>query len=185
MSQHPLIDCIFGNIYCSDESQLTHQCRQQGLRAMRFTLKDDDLGSWERRQKVFHVIFRYRPRNIWVSPRCKAWCKWNQFNASKSIAAAQRVVLAREGDEIHLQLCEAAFLHQHQMGPSFHFHLEQLVGSEMLYEQPMQSITECLNRVRCDLCKAGNLKHPTMDKYLQKGTQIFVVPDSIQMSCAT
>ena len=43
----------------------------------------------------------------------------------------------------------------------------------MLHESPMQSITECLNRVRCDLCKAGNLKHPTMNKFLQKGTQIF------------
>jgi len=171
MSQYPLIDCL--EVYCSDESQLTQQCRQQGLRAMRFTLKDGDLGTWEGRQKLYHVIFRYRPRNIWASPRCKAWCKWNQFNASKSTAAAQKVMLAREGDEVHLQLCEAMFLHQHQMGPAFHFHLEQPVGSDMLYEAPMQSIVECLNRSRCDLCHAGNLKHPASGKYLQKGTQIF------------
>ena len=43
----------------------------------------------------------------------------------------------------------------------------------MLYEAPMQSIVECLNRSRCDLCHAGNLKHPASGKYLQKGTQIF------------
>jgi hypothetical protein len=171
MSQQPLIDCL--EVYCSDESQLTQQCRQQGLRAMRFTLKDGDLGTWEGRQKLYHVIFRYRPRNIWVSPRCKAWCKWNQFNASKSAAAAQKVMLAREGDEVHLQLCEAAFLHQHRMGTAFHFHLEQPVGSDMLYETPMQSIVECLKRIRCDLCNAGNLKHPVSGRHLQKGTQIF------------
>ena len=171
MSQQPLIDCL--EVYCSDESQLTQQCRQQGLRAMRFTLKDGDLGTWEGRQKLYHVIFRYRPRNIWVSPRCKAWCKWNQFNASKSVAAAQKVMLAREGDEVHLQLCEAAFLHQHRMGTAFHFHLEQPVRSDMLYETPMQSIVECLKRIQCDLCNAGNLRHPVSGKHLQKGTQIF------------
>ena len=171
MSRQPLIDCL--EVYCSDESQLTQQCRQQGLRAIRFTLKDGDLGTWEGRQKLYHVIFRYRPRNIWVSPRCKAWCKWNQFNASKSAAAAQKVILAREGDEVHLQLCEAAFLHQHRMGTAFHFHLEQPVGSDMLYETPMQSIVECLKRIRCDLCNAGNLKHPVSGRHLQKGTQIF------------
>ena len=171
MSQHPLIDCL--EIYCSDESQLTHQYRQQGLRAMRFTLKDGDLGTSEGRQKLYHVIFRYRPRHIWVSPRCKAWCRWNQFNALKSPAAAQRVLQAREHDEVHLQLCEATFLHQHRMGSLFHFHLEQPVGSDMLYEDTMQSIVECLHRTRCDLCRAGDLKHPISRKHLQKGTQIF------------
>ena len=43
----------------------------------------------------------------------------------------------------------------------------------MLYESPMQSIVDCLNRVRCDFCKARDLKHPTTGKYMQKGTQTF------------
>ena len=80
---------------------------------------------------------------------------------------------ARESGEVHLQLCEATFLHQHRMGSLFHFYLEQPVGSDMLYEATMQTIVECLNRTRCDLCRVGNLKHPTSGKHLRKGTQIF------------
>ena len=169
-NQAPLIDCL--EIYCSAESQLTNRCRQHGLRAIRFGLKEGDLGTWEGRQRLYHVLFSCRPRNVWMSPKCKAWCKWSQFNATRSMECAQRVIESRKADEPHLQLCEAVFMHQCQMGVLYHFHLEQPIGSDMLYEEPLHHVLEHVHRVRCDLCHAGNLRHPNSGHFLQKGTQI-------------
>jgi len=166
----PIIDVL--EVYCSADSQLTHQCRLQGLKSVRFGLKEGDLGTWEGRQKLYHVLFYHGPRHVWMSPRCRAWCKWSQFNASKSAESARRVMLARSDDEVHLLLCEAVFLHQCQMGTAFHFHLEQPRGSEMLYEQPLRTIVESTNKIECDMCSAGKLKHPVSHLPMQKSMNI-------------
>ena len=63
------------------------------------------------------------------------------------------------------------------MGPRFHFHLEQPIGSDMLFQEPLQMIIDNTFRVRCDLCTAGSLKHPTIDAYLQKGLQILTTSE--------
>lgn len=60
--QHPGIDSL--EIYCSSESQLTKQCIRQGLRAMRFGLREGDLSNFEGRAQLYHVLFKYRPPNI-------------------------------------------------------------------------------------------------------------------------
>ena len=168
--KYPGIDSL--EIYCSSDSQLTKQCIRQGLRAMRFGLKEGDLSCFEGRTNLYHVLFRYRPRNVWMSPKCKAWCKWNQFNANRSPEMANRVMRARQDDENHLLLCEAVFTLQSDRGPDFHFHLEQPIGSEMLYQECLQTIVANTFMTRCDLCTAGNLKHPISKIALQKGTQI-------------
>ena len=74
-------------------------------------------------------------------------------------------------DESHLLLCEAVFTLQSDRGPDFHFHLEQPIGSEMLYQECLQTIVANTFMTRCDLCTAGNLKHPINKLALQKGTQ--------------
>lgn len=104
--------------------------------------------------------------------KCKAWCRWNQFNANRSAAMASQVMRARREDEPHLLLCEAVFTLQSDRGPEFHFHLEQPIGSEMLYQDSLQTIVANTFLTRCDLCKAGNLKHPINHMALQKGTQV-------------
>ena len=164
--------CDVLEIYCSSDSQLTKQCIRQGLRAIRFGLKEGDLSTFEGRCKLYDVLIRFRPRHIWMSPRCKAWCKWSQFNAGRSLKAAEKVLRAREEDAVHLMLCGAVFAHQCAMGPKYHFHLEQPIGSDMLFQEPLQIILENTVKVRCDLCTAGNLKHPNTGDFLQKGIQI-------------
>ena len=168
--KYPGIDSL--EIYCSSDSQLTKQFIRQGLRAMRFGLKEGDLSCLEGRARLYHVLFRYRHRNVWMSPKCKAWCRWNQFNANRSPEMANRVMRARQEDESHLLLCEAVFTLQSDRGPDFHFHLEQPIGSEMLYQECLQTIVANTFMTRCDLCTAGNLKHPINKLALQKGTQI-------------
>ena len=147
-------------IYCSSESELTRQCQQQGLRSIRFGLREGDLGTFEGRQKLYHAVITFQPKHIWMSPRCKAWCRWNQFNASRSQEAAQRVMQAREDDLVHLLLCVAVFQWQQSCGPEYHFHLEQPVGSDMLFQECLQMIIDASLRVRCDMCTAGKLAHP-------------------------
>ena len=107
-----------------------------------------------------------------MSPKCKAWCKWNQFNMTKSAATAKKVMQAREDDEVHLLLCDALFQHQMSQGPTHHFHLEQPVGSEMLYQEILQDIMLGTVVTRCDQCVAGLLKHPVSQLPIQKGTQV-------------
>ena len=129
-------------IYCSSDSELTRQCQQHGLRATRFGLREGDLSTYEGRQKLYHILVSSRPKHIWVSPRCKAWCKWNQFNACRSREAAQRVMQAREDDLVHLLFCSALFQWQQSCGQDFHFHLEQPVGSDMLFQESLQNVLD-------------------------------------------
>ena len=147
-------------VYCSAESNLTAQCTGRDLKSMRFGLKQGDLSYADGRQRLFDALFFLRPKHVWMSPKCKAWCKWSQFNAARSLKSAEKVMVARQEDEIHLQLCEAVF----------YFHLEQPVGSEMIGEGPLQSVHAHTLRSRCDLCTAGNLCHPNTKLHMQKGT---------------
>ena len=154
------------------DSRLTKQCIREGKHAIRFGLKQGDLSQYDNRCKLYDIIIKYRPKHIWMSPKCKAWNKWAQFNACRSVETAQRVMQAREDDLVHLQLCAAIFELQISRGNNFHFHLEQPVGSDMLYEEPLQSILDHSLIARCDMCVAGRLTHPESKLPLQKGTQI-------------
>ena len=167
----PRLDVL--EVYCSCESQLTNQCLRQGLRAKRFCLQDGDLSEQSGRYKLYDVLMKQRPRHIWTAPRCKAWCKWSQFNAGRSIAMAEQVMQARDDDQVHLQLCDALFQHQVSSGPAFHYHLEQPQGSHMVLQEPLQSIVNQSIRATCDMCTAGKLKNPETNHFLKKGTQIF------------
>ena len=159
-------------VYCSANSQLTHQNIQLGRRAIRFGLKEGDLSYYEGRCKLYDIIMKFNPRDIWMSPKCKAWCKWNQFNAARSLSGAERVMTARQADSVHLLLCEALFRFQVSQGPQFHAHLEQPIGSDMLYQPELQVMLDNTLRTRCDQCAAGLLRHPTSGNLIQKGTQV-------------
>ena len=100
---------------------------------------------------------------MYGSPKCKAWCRWNQF-ASRSHEMAQKVMEAQSEDQIHLLVCEAVFVFQCGRGSGYHCHLEQ--------PEVMQLIVPNTLHARCDLCKAGLSKHPTTHRPRQNGTQI-------------
>ena len=159
-------------IYCSSDSELTKQARQLGLHAERFCLQDGDLATMEGRRRLYERLLRILPRNIWLSPKCRAWCRWNIFNMSKSPETAQRIFQAREDDRVHLLLCDALFQFQLWRSQQCHVHLEQPQGSQMIYQEEMSAIVNHGWRAVCDMCRAGQLKHPISGKLLKKGTQI-------------
>ena len=164
--------CDLIEIYCSQDSQLTRQCIRENGKAFRFGLSQGDLNHYESRCKLYDLIFRTLPENIWMSPSCKAWNKWSQFNASRSSETARKVQQARIDDEVHLLLCAAVFEFQRNRRAACHFHLEQPVGSDMLYEDIIQEIWEMTHHSRCDMCVAGLLCHPQSKMPLQKGAQV-------------
>ena len=71
---HP-IDLL--EVYASDTSKLTSEVIRQGGRAKRFTKEDGDLSTFEGQCKLLKMIFRYRPKHIWMAPECAPWCQWN------------------------------------------------------------------------------------------------------------
>ena len=165
-------NCDLVEVYCSSDSQLTKQCLLNGGRAHRFGLKQGDLQYAENRFKLYDVLMPCRPSHLWVAPKCTAWCKWNQFNMQLSIELADKIMRARESDEVHLLLCAALYEFQCWRGRQKHFHLEQPIGSDMLYQPELQAIYDRLECCRCDQCVAGNLIHPESKNPIKKGMQI-------------
>lgn len=64
-------------IYCSQDSQLTHQATLLGLKARRFSLKDGDLSTQAGRFKLYDRLDQDLPLRAWLSPKCRAWCRWS------------------------------------------------------------------------------------------------------------
>eukprot|EP00435_Cladocopium_sp_Y103_P019613 s385_g4.t1 len=159
-------------IYCSQDSQLTNRARQQGLWAERHGLKDGDLSTADGRAKLYDRLLQLLPRDIWLAPKCRAWCRWNEFNRHRSVHLAQKIIRDRENDQVHLLLCDAVFEFQSARSPDTHAHLEQPAGSQMLFQEELDAIIEQSFVGRCDMCTAGALKHPNTHMPLQKGTQI-------------
>ena len=164
-------------VYCSQNSNLSEQANQKGLWAERHGLNDGDLSTWEGRHKLYDRLLQLRPRNIWMSPRCKAWCRWNEFNRHKTQELANRIMTARQEDQVHLLLCDALFQFQTCRSHLCHAHLEQPVGSQMLYQEELAAVLDQSWIGRCDMCTAGRLRHPQTQNYLQKGTQILTTSE--------
>ena len=91
---------------------------------------------------------------------------------SKSPELAQKIFQAREDDQVHLLLCDALFQFQLWRSPQCHAHLEQPQGSQMVYQEELAAILEHAWIAVCDMCRAGQLKHPVSGKLIKKGTQI-------------
>ena len=166
----PGIDVL--EVYCSQDSQLTHQCLSQGLSAARFSRKHGDLNTITGRHMLYDMLWQLRPKHIWVAPTCKPWCCWSQLNAAKSKALAQRIDQERRSENVHLLLCDALLHLQLWRSDDCHFHLEQPQGSELVHQREMQQVMLHTFRAICDMCNAGKLHHPETGNPLRKRTQI-------------
>ena len=160
-------------VYCSSDSQLTRQGELMGMSAIRFGLKQGDLATIGGRLKLYDVLWVIRPRHIWMSPRCGPWSSWNRLNACKSRQLAAQIHEDRKSENVHLLLCEAMFRLQQWRGNTFHAHLEQPEGSEMLAQKELEFVVCQSFRVQCDMCTAGQLRHPNSFELLRKRTQIW------------
>ena len=117
-------------VFCTEQSPLTHQVNQLGQKAMRFGYSEADLSTSEGRFRLFSSLIRHRPKHVWVSPDCGPWSSWTQLNESKSLESQQEYAMKREQLLYQLALCIVLFRHQIQVHQEFHW--EQPAKSLML-----------------------------------------------------
>ena len=140
-------------VYAYADSRLTEMIRQCGGKAEHFTQADGDLATVEGQRKLFELVQRKQPRNIWVAPECGFWGSWARFNASRSESGWLRLQEARSRDMVHVHLCARLFAWQVQR--KRHFHLEQPEQSQMLSLDPLKNVGEGTYRIRVDMCAFG------------------------------
>eukprot|EP00435_Cladocopium_sp_Y103_P041712 s568_g11.t1 len=166
----PGIDLL--EVYCSQDSQLTKQGLEQGMSVARFSLKHGDLSTQSGRHVLYETLWQLRPRHVWVAPKCKPWCSWSRLNASKSERLAYQIQQERQGESVHLLLCDALLHLQLWRNDDCHFHLEQPQGSELIHQRELYMVHRYTLRALCDMCTAGKLQHPNSSEFLRKRTQI-------------
>ena len=136
----PQKQCVLLEVYADSCSPLTEALRQSGHCAIRFTRQDGDLATVEGRKKLWQIIGKYQPLNIWVAPECGPWGGWSKLNMCKSIALFDRINAWRKRELIHVDLC--AQLCKFQVQRRRHFHLEQPNGSTMPKIEQFQDILD-------------------------------------------
>lgn len=91
---------------------------------------------------------------------------------TKSPETAAHIMTARDQDRVHLLLCDALFQFQTSRSTQCHFHLEQPIGSQMVYQEELSRILEQVTISGFHMCVAGQLRHPDTKLLMQKGTQV-------------
>ena len=166
----PQRQCVLLEVYADSFSPLTEALRQSGHFALRFTRQDGDLSTVEGRKKLWQIIDKYQPLNIWMAPECGPWGGWSKLNMCKSVALFDRINAWRKRELVHVDLC--AQLCKFQVQRRRHFHLEQPNGSTMPKIEQFQDILSLTHRASFDMCQFG-LKHPVTKFFLRKSSQVF------------
>ena len=158
-------------VFCHENSQLTHQCERLNIRARRFGYQQGDLSTSSGRKALFDILVNERPEHIWYSPTCGPWSGFSNLNGSRSIVAWDQ--LQKNRNEHMYQLALGTVLLRYQLQCHRHLHWEQPRPSLMLkvpYMQEVRYYTQCVD---VDLCVAGNLTDPENGKPIKKGLTIF------------
>ena len=164
-------------IYCTENSEITRQAQNLGLKAKRFTFQDGDLSTVAGRKGLWKIVEEERPREIWVAPDCKYWGNYSRRNMGRSISTADKILAGREDERTHLTLCNDLYLHQMSVGGQFH--LEQPQGSEAPYQPELRDMLEGTLCTTFDMCEVGKLLAPGKmrrvhgNNFLRKRTTVF------------
>ena len=157
-------------VFCSDDSMLSHQVEMQGGSAMRFGISQGDLQTTEGRKLLFQKLCRHLPEHVWMSPECGPWSKWSSFNSHRSIEAWDRIQAERSTKLIQVALCLVICRHQHRQ--QRHAHWEQPKGSLMFVLPYLNELFQYMLSAKPDMCTAGELKDPDTQLLIQKGMHI-------------
>ena len=78
-------------VYCEEDSQLTHRVNQSGGVALRFTKRDGDLSTEMGINKLWTWVEAYEPEHIWVAPECRLWGSSSRFNMGRSDTTKEKI----------------------------------------------------------------------------------------------
>ena len=157
-------------VFCGSSSQLSHQCQQLGMTAIRFSRDRCDLQSPEGRQMLFHQLIQVDPRHMWFSPTCGPWSGWSFINGSRSLEHWER--LCQERLKHIEQIALGMVLLRYQISKGNHFHWEQPRTSLMLRLPYLCEAYQCLWNLEIDLCVAGQLCDPVSGLPIRKALTI-------------
>ena len=166
----PHRQCVLLEIYADLNSPLTNAVQAMGHFALRFTRQDGDLSTTEGQRKLWQLIDKHQPLNIWVAPECGPWGGWSRLNMFKSVALFDRICSWQQQELKHVDLCAALCSFQKQRNREFH--LEQPNGSTMPQLRQFQPIYSLTSRASFDMCMFG-LRHPQSKRFLRKSSQLF------------
>ena len=166
-------------IYAGEHSPLTEAVNRMGLKAIRFTRADGDLSTIYGRQKLWNVIEKYQPEHIWMAPECGPWGGWNRLNMFKSTSMFDDIQQKQCEQLPHVRLCARICDYQNRLNR--HFHLEQPLGSNMIYLPEFQPITKVTLRAVFDMCQFG-LKIPKSNRFIRKSSQVYTTSQAIFQS---
>ena len=169
--------CHLLEVFCSQQSPLTHQMQQLGRSAYRFGRSEGDLETVSGRAKLFSAMARHRPKHIWVSPDCGPWSSWSNLNASRSLEAHDAYQNTRKKLLYQIALCIVLFRHQIMQGQQFHW--EQPARSLMLSHPGLAEVHAYTRACQFDMCRVGDLRCPLNGMPMKKGMVVLTTDDKI------
>ena len=162
--------CALLEVFCSENSPLTHQMQQQKESAYRFGYAQGNLVSKVGRAKLFGLVARHQPTDIWVSPDCGPWSSWSQLNASRSLEHQQWYETIRNNLLFQIAICIVLF--RHQIMNDRHFHWEQPAKSLMFAHPGLAEVHQLTYACQFDMCMVGDLRDPQNGLHIKKGMTI-------------
>jgi hypothetical protein len=157
-------------VFCSPNSELTQQVRNQGKDAYRMSLDQADLSTQNGRQVLFKHVMMYRPKNIWISPTCGPWSSWSNLNANRSLESFDLIQQQRQ--ELFYQLALGIVLLRHQFQLGYHLHWEQPRRSIMFATPLLQELYSKTWVANFDMCRVGDLRDPVSQIPIQKSMAV-------------
>lgn len=171
--QHDLFE-----VFCSEDSQLTHQMQSLKGKAKRFSRHQGDLQTAEGRATLFRELCRDRPKHVWVSPDCGPWSMRSNFNSGRSLTMHDKVIQERHQKLSQVALCFVLCRYQHRNHR--HAHREQPKGSHMFRIPSIQEIFQYMLCTEPDLCVAGDLRDPVTQEPIKKGLTILTTSTKLK-----
>ena len=162
--------CALLEVFCSENSPLTHQMLQQKESAYRFGYAQGNLVSQVGRAKLFGMVARHQPTDIWVSPDCGPWSSWSQLNASRSLEHQQWYETIRNNLLFQIAICIVLF--RYQIMNDRHFHWEQPAKSLMFAHPGLAEVHQHTHACQFDMCMVGELKDPQNGLPIKKGMTV-------------
>ena len=176
LTRPSLIDIL--EVFCSSDSQITHQCQQLGFRARRFDFSKGDLQTSSGRRELFHELIHHRPRHVWLAPSCGPWSSWSHLNGNRSLEAWDNLHATRME---HLsQVALGIVLLRYQRSQGRHMHWEQ-PRSSMMFKLPyLGEIHHYTVMADFEMCQAGDLRDPESGKPIKKSMSVLTTSPSLQ-----
>ena len=100
----------------------------------------------------------------------------SHLNAQKSVAGFDRIQERRAQELVHLRLCRQLCAFQVRHGRQSH--LEQPLGSSLIFQDDFECIRRHTKQAKLDMCAFG-LKIPHTNRYLRKSSQLWTTDDEL------